>query len=69
MIAFADLFPQRGQPAEAPWRLGLVCLVQYMEDLPDRQAAAVLTEPYDRMDTVANDPTLQLYLLHSREEV
>ena len=24
---FADLFPQRGQPAEAPWRLGLVCLV------------------------------------------
>ncbi len=36
---FADLFPQRGQPAEAPWRLALVCLVQYMEDLPDRQAA------------------------------
>lgn len=36
---FADLFPQRGQPAEAPWRLALVSLVQYMEDLPDRQAA------------------------------
>ncbi|HEX6479310.1 MAG TPA: hypothetical protein VF043_10725 [Ktedonobacteraceae bacterium] len=36
---FADLFPARGKPAEAPWRLGLVCLVQYMEDLTDRQAA------------------------------
>ncbi len=36
---FADLFPRSGQPAEAPWRLALVCLVQYMEELTDRQAA------------------------------
>ena len=36
---FADLFPQRGQPAEAPWRLAVVCLVQYIEELTDRQAA------------------------------
>jgi transposase len=36
---FADLFPRRGQPAEAPWRLALVCLVQYMEELTDRQPA------------------------------
>lgn len=36
---FTDLFARRGQPAEAPWRLGLVCIVQYMEDLTDRQAA------------------------------
>ncbi|MFL5660341.1 MAG: transposase, partial [Ktedonobacteraceae bacterium] len=36
---FADLFPQRGQPAEAPWRLALVCVMQFLEGLSDRQAA------------------------------
>ncbi len=36
---FADLFPQRGQAAEAPWRLALVTLIQYAEGLTDRQAA------------------------------
>ena len=36
---FADLFPRRGQGAEAPWRLALVTIVQYGEGLTDRQAA------------------------------
>lgn len=36
---FQDLFPSRGQPAEAPWRLALVTLLQFAEDLSDRQAA------------------------------
>ncbi len=36
---FADLFPTRGQPAEAPWRLALVTVLQFAEGLPDRQAA------------------------------
>jgi transposase len=36
---FADLFPTHGQPAEAPWRLALVTIFQFMEDLSDRQAA------------------------------
>lgn len=36
---FADLFPQRGQPAQAPWQLALVTLMQFAENLPDRQAA------------------------------
>ncbi len=36
---FANLFPQRGQPAEAPWRLALVCVMQFREGLSDRQAA------------------------------
>ena len=44
---FADLFPPRGKPAEAPWRLGLVCLVQYMEDLTDRQAADAVRSRLD----------------------
>jgi transposase len=37
--SFADLFSARGQPAEAPWRLALVTVVQFAENLPDRQAA------------------------------
>jgi transposase len=37
--AFADLFPTHGQPAEAPWRLALVTIFQFMEGLTDRQAA------------------------------
>lgn len=36
---FADLFPRRGQPALAPWRLMLVTLFQFVENLSDRQAA------------------------------
>ena len=36
---FADLFPARGQPAEAPVRLALATLLQFMEALTDRQAA------------------------------
>jgi transposase len=36
---FADLFPTRGHPAESPWRLALVTVMQYGEGLTDRQAA------------------------------
>ena len=36
---FATLFPRRGQPAEAPWRLALVTVMQFAEGLSDRQAA------------------------------
>jgi transposase len=36
---FGDLFPRRGQPGEAPVRLALVCILQFMEGLTDRQAA------------------------------
>ncbi len=44
---FAVLFPQRGQPAEAPWRLALVTVMQYMEGLSDRQAAEAVRERID----------------------
>jgi transposase len=37
--AFADLFSPRGRPAEAPWRLALVSVLQFAEGLPDRKAA------------------------------
>ncbi len=36
---FAGLFPTRGQPAEAPWRLAMVTVLQFVEALSDRQAA------------------------------
>src|SRR5215213_680849 len=36
---FAPLFPNRGQPAETPWRLALVTGLQFAENLSDRQAA------------------------------
>ena len=36
---FQDLFPKDGQPAEAPWRLALITVMQFVENLPDRQAA------------------------------
>src|SRR2546421_3493971 len=36
---FADLFPKEGQPAQAPWRLALVTVMQFLENLSDRQAA------------------------------
>ena len=36
---FADLFSVKGQPAQSPWRLALICVMQYMENLSDRQAA------------------------------
>ena len=44
---FADLFPARGQPAEAPWRLALVTVLQFVEGLPDRQAADAVRSRLD----------------------
>jgi transposase len=35
----ADLFPARGQPAIAPWQLALIMIMQFAEDLTDRQTA------------------------------
>jgi transposase len=37
--AFVALFSSRGRPAEAPWRLALVSVLQFGEGLPDRKAA------------------------------
>jgi transposase len=36
---FAELFPRRGQPAMAPWRLALATVMQFAQGLSDRQAA------------------------------
>jgi transposase len=44
---FAPLFPTRGQPAEAPWRLTLVTLFQFIEGLSDRAAADAVRSRID----------------------
>ena len=44
---FADLFPRRGQGAEAPWRLALVTIMQYGEGLTDRQEALAVRTRID----------------------
>jgi transposase len=44
---FADLFPTRGQPAEAPWRLALIVVLQFAENLTDRQAAEAVRSRID----------------------
>jgi transposase len=44
---FADLYPKRGQPAYAPWRLALVTLMQFREGLSDREAAEAVRARID----------------------
>ena len=39
---FVDLFPHDGQPGYAPWRLALVTILQFRENLSDRQAAEAM---------------------------
>jgi transposase len=45
--AFAALYPQRGQPGEAPWRLAIVTLLQFAEGLSDQQAADAVRSRID----------------------
>jgi transposase len=44
---FADLFPTHGQPAACPWRLALICVLQFVEHLSDRQAAEAVRSRID----------------------
>jgi transposase len=44
-VDFADLYPRTGQPALAPWRLALVTVLQFREDLSDRSAADAVPCP------------------------
>jgi transposase len=44
---FVDLFSPTGQPAETPWRLALVSVLQFVEDLSDRQAAEAVRARID----------------------
>jgi transposase len=44
---FTALFSQRGQSAESPWRLAMVTILQFAENLPDRQAADAVRSRID----------------------
>jgi transposase len=44
---FIDLFPEYGQPALSPWRLALVTIMQFRENLTDRQAAEAVRSRID----------------------
>jgi transposase len=54
---FADLYPRRGQPAEAPWRLALVLVMQFADALSDRQAAEAVRSRIDWKYALALDLT------------
>lgn len=45
--AFVELFSQWGQSAEPPWRLALICVMQFVENLSDRQAAEAVRARID----------------------
>ena len=56
---FADLFPRDGQPTEAPWRLALVTVMQFVENRTSQQAAdAVRGRPIGSTFLVWNSPML-----------
>ena len=44
---FVDLYPTKGQPGWSAWRLALVTVMQYMENLTDRQAAEAVRARLD----------------------
>ena len=44
---FAPLFPVRGRAVVAPWRLMLVTILQFAENLTDRQAADAVRSRID----------------------
>lgn len=44
---FAHLFPAVGQPCKDPWRLALVTVMQFIENLTDRQAADAVRSRID----------------------
>ena len=44
---FSRFYPKRGQPAFAPWRLALVTVLQFLEQLSDRRAAEAVRSRID----------------------
>ena len=47
MTLCSKIYPTLGQPAESPGRLALITIMQYLEDLPDRQAAEAVRDLID----------------------
>ena len=67
---FTDLFPERGKPAQAPWRLALVTLLQYAEGLSDRRTAEAVRSRIDwkyLLSLELDDPGLSNFAAKCRE--
>jgi transposase len=69
---FVDLYADRGRPVEiAPWRLALVTVMQYIEGLTDRQAAAAVRRCIDwkyALSLELTDAGFHVSLLHDFRE-
>ena len=46
-LDFATLYPRRGQPAFTPWKLALITVMQFLENLSDRQASDAVRSRID----------------------
>jgi transposase len=44
---FVDLYPDNGQPGLSPWRLAMITIIQFRENLADRQAAEAVRARVD----------------------
>ena len=55
--SFSALFPKDGQPAETPWRLALVTIIQFAEGLSDRQAADAVRGHIDIKYALGMEPS------------
>jgi len=51
----AALFPSRGQPAAAPWRMALILVFQFAESLSDEQAMDAVRGRIDWKDALSLD--------------
>ncbi len=63
---FKDLYPLVGQSAVSPWRLALVTLVQFAEDMTDREAADAVRSRIDLkylLSLELNDPGFDFSVL------
>jgi pimeloyl-ACP methyl ester carboxylesterase len=54
---FADLYDARGQQAITPWRLALVTLFQFLENLSDQQAAEAVRRRIDLKYALGSTPS------------
>lgn len=69
--SFAHLFPKRGRPAEVPWRLAIVTVLQAVEGLTDRQAAEYVRTRIDWLYALAlplDDPGFDYTILSDFRE-
>lgn len=46
-LDFAAPYSERAQPAFAPWRLALITVMQFLENLSDRQASEAVRSRID----------------------